>query len=106
MSIRDAIVRQQRRGMLISLAGFALIVLGIVWGGGQHPWLTLVIPGFVAFAAGAVHQLFLIRCPSCRGALGFAMSHPSSPFSVSPKIRFCPFCGVSLDTELPPEARS
>ena len=41
-----------------------------------------------------------IRCSKCNGALGWVTSWPpGGPLSISRKSRFCPFCGVSFDSE-------
>ena len=64
------------------------------------PWLFVAFPGFAVFFAGNWYLLFLLRCPRCRGRIGGTVSYLSGPFSISRKIRFCPFCGVALDSEL------
>ena len=60
----------------------------------------VALVGF-AVAMGAITFLELgLSCPQCRGRIGCAVNYPGRPLSVSSKIRFCPFCGVSLDSRL------
>jgi len=80
-------------------SGCALLVLGVILGAGGPPWRIVSIPGFVVALATAVYSLFFLRCPACDETIGYTVS-PSRPFSISPKIRFCPFCGIALDSEL------
>lgn len=67
-------------------------------------FLLVLIPGALVCVAGVLYMLFGIRCPQCRGRLWYAVAHaPNSIFRLSETIRFCPFCGVDLDSELPEE---
>jgi len=75
-----------------------MVVLGL--SNADPPRVFLAIPGVVAFVAGALYLLFLVRCPHCRGRIGQVIGSWGGPFSISPKVRFCPLCGVALDTEI------
>ena len=101
MTIRDAINRQKRRAALVTYGGFALfaapLLLSTVFRGIPE---IIAAPGFVLVMAGVITMLFVIRCPKCRGSIGYAVSYPGTPWSVSKKIRFCPFCGVPFDSEI------
>ena len=72
----------------------------MILSGAEPPWLFIAFPGFVVFFAGTLYLLFFLRCPRCRGAIGYVVTYLSGPFSISRRIRFCPFCGVALDSEL------
>src|SRR6266849_7058553 len=102
MTVREFIARRKRKASLVTYSGFALLALGMLLGPGTGgpPWLIIAIPGFVVFFAGTLYLVFFIRCPACRGAIGYTVSYASSPFSISRKIRFCPFCGIAVDSKL------
>lgn len=97
--------RRKRKASIVAYLGLALGALGLILGAGGPPWLFVVIPGFAVFAAGTLYPLLFLRCPSCREAIGYTVSYSSGPFSISRKIRFCPFCGIALDSELEPTDR-
>jgi hypothetical protein len=100
MTLRQAIVRQKRRASVATYGGFALFAVAIVLGVGGPPVLAVALPGFMIAMVGVVWLLLFIRCPSCRAAIGYTVSCAGNPFSLPPKIRFCPCCGVALDSEL------
>jgi hypothetical protein len=104
MTVREALAKRKRKVSAVAYSGFTLFVLGMVLGGGGPPWLIVAIPGFVVFLAGIVYLQFFLRCPACRAALGYTVIYSGSPFSISRKIRFCPFCGIALDSELETKA--
>ena len=82
------------------LLGFALFGVGGVAASAHGSFIALSIVGFLAFAGGLLYQLFGIRCPHCAGRIGFALNSFGNLFSVPSHFRFCPFCGISLDTPL------
>jgi hypothetical protein len=101
MTLRESIVRRKRTVAIVTYLGFGWCLAWMVLSGAEPPWLFFVVfPGFAAFFAGTWYLMFGLRCPRCRGRIGYTVSYMSSPFSVSRKIRFCPFCGVALDSEL------
>jgi hypothetical protein len=88
--IRD-INRERRKAGIVFAAGFATVALGV--------FLSQLSKGFIFLAVGGIGGLFVgliqlgtgIRCPKCRGSLGYGAA-------LSSKLRFCPFCGVCFDT--------
>ena len=100
MTLRDALTRQKRKATVVAYAGFAVFALSMAVGAGERPWLVAGMVGFVLFGAGILYLLFFLKCPACGGRIGYTVSYPSAIFSVSRKIRYCPFCGVSLDSEV------
>ena len=99
MTVREFVAKRKRRAGIVAYAGFGLLMLGMLLGGGR-PWLALMIPGFAVFLGANAYLLFFLRCPRCGGNIGYPVSGISGPFSVSRKVRFCPFCGVPLDADL------
>jgi hypothetical protein len=80
------------------LLGFALFGLGGVAASAHSSFMALSVVGFLALFGGMLYQLFGFRCPRCGGRIGLALN--SYLFSVPSHFRFCPFCGISLDTPL------
>jgi len=100
MTARELIVRRKRKASIVTYSGLALFALGMLSGTGGQMLFIVAIPGFVVFFAGTLYLLFFLRCPVCGEAIGYMLSYSSRPFSIPRKIRFCPFCGIALDSEL------
>ena len=100
MTLRDALTRKKRKAALIAYAGMGVFALGMAFSAGQPPWLVVGIAGFVTSASAILYLMFFLKCPACGGRIGYAISYPGGPFSVSRKIRYCPFCGASLDSDV------
>jgi len=103
VTIRAKLEMQRRRAGLVMLAGWFSAMTGMILGFFVHPILTaLCAVGFIVMAAGVIYHFVKIRCPSCRGPLCHALNWPPTRglFRFSARIRFCPFCGVSLDKTL------
>jgi len=65
---------------------------------GSIPIFPLI--GFsVFFVSISFYGYWAMRCPHCKGNLGHFLYY-GPPFSVSKKVKYCPFCGVDVDIEL------
>jgi hypothetical protein len=109
MTIRQLIVRQKRVATAITYSGFAVFALGIILGAGEPPaavFFAVAIPGFVVAFGATLYVMYFVRCPRCRGPIGFTVSYMSWPYSVSSKIRYCPFCGVAFDSDVDDASRT
>ena len=100
VTIREDINQTKRKAGIITYTAFAVFALGIFLSAAHKGFVPVTVVGFLAFMAGTLYLLWGIRCPSCLGRIGFVTSYYSTPFSISRKIRFCPFCGVGLDSRL------
>jgi hypothetical protein len=82
-------------------SGFALFGLGgFITAQTQNPlFLVITFVGFGLFGGSMLYQLYGIRCPSCRGLIGVTLGY-GNPFSLPAGYLFCPYCGVSLDTDI------
>jgi|SRR5882724_2246107 len=100
MTLRESIARQKRIGAIVTYVAFAVCVVAMVLSVAKRPGLFVAVLGFSVSAAGLFYLRFFVRCPRCRGEIGYVVSTLSSPFSISRRIRFCPFCGVALDSEV------
>ena len=102
VTIREDITRRKRKEAFIGYGGFGFFVLGGFATAAEQSFLPLALIGFAVFMASTVYLLFGIRCPRCTGRIGYTVSYPGSPFSVSQKIRYCSrgrcdFYGLLLD---------
>jgi hypothetical protein len=101
MTIRSQISRKKRKAVIFSYSGMVLLFLGIILvDKSTFGWL-LILP-FVGFAVSVISGLYVfwrIRCPQCKGNFGYVAMYYGTPFSLSKKINFCPFCGIGIDTE-------
>ncbi len=65
---------------------------------GQGPLKLVGIIGFALFFVGILSMLFTGKCLSCDHGLGMVFNHGGGPpWRISDDLRFCPYCGHSLD---------
>jgi hypothetical protein len=65
---------------------------------GTFPIFPLI--GFGVAFISIFYAFYGIRCPKCNGLFGYITMNLGGPFAVSKKVKFCPFCGVNIDTEI------
>ena len=100
MKIREIINTQKRKAVITLVLGMTAFAVSLVISVVYNVMFYVAFIG-VAIAMAAITFLeFGLRCPHCRGCIGYAVNYPGSPLAISSKIRFCPFCGVSLDSSL------
>lgn len=95
MTIREYIKRRARWTAALSLGGFMLFAFGGPLG---IPFLAII--GAIAFG-GAIILIANIRCPRCRASLGQTIAMPVGINLIGEQINYCPYCGVSLDEQIP-----
>ncbi|MFH1092749.1 MAG: hypothetical protein V1739_01180 [Candidatus Omnitrophota bacterium] len=105
MKIREKLNKIRNTIYLLGFLSWLLLTLAasLVFSKTQHnnsfP-IVILIP-FALFMIMCFYAIFGIRCPQCRGILGYAVSWPMGKWlNISEKIKFCPFCGVNLDSEI------
>jgi hypothetical protein len=105
MTIRSIFDLTKRRVMIVALLGFCTAVIGVLLA--QHNFLNVApyhaaLPGGIVFALALLYaNLFAFRCPHCSGQWGvLAMQISRGLFSVDSRIRYCPFCGCTIDRDL------
>jgi hypothetical protein len=99
MTIRSEISNKKRKGMIIAYSGLAFSVLAIIFSDKSTSLPILPFIGLAVFLLSLIYVFRAMRCPRCRHYLLPIMSY-GSPFSVSKKIKYCPFCGIDIDSEL------
>ena len=106
MTVRDFFNRRLRVVVPALYAGGALFAAGVLLtqAFGQLALIVIAITGWViGFTALILASYVWLRCPVCRGNLaGLLMMH-RWPWrhTVAGRIRFCPYCGVGMDEEVP-----
>jgi hypothetical protein len=103
MTARDQLNRRMRLVGIVMSVAFALVLIGIAVSEfvGQQTFLFIFAPGFAmtVIASHALH-FFLLRCPKCVGNLSPLLWWRGS-LPIDLRVGYCPFCGVSLDEDLP-----
>jgi hypothetical protein len=97
MKIREKITIEKRKMDIFLYASIIACVPGFI----VQNSLTIVLGliGCVVFMVCLIFGYRSIRCPHCQGRIGYAISS-SVPFKVSSKIHYCPFCGISIDSDI------
>lgn len=112
MQIRTKLNSEFRRYQIKMLCGVVLFFIGL-FGGlifNGKPLFWIGIPGFVAaFIAIFALQLIALKCPKCSNSLGWLALTPRLRVAevlqiwrgtISNRLKFCPYYGISLDEEL------
>lgn len=103
MKIREKLNQTRKKMFLLSFTFWVLIIAGLVYSTIQKNDLfpILILIPFILFIFTCSYSLFGIRCPKCKGVLGYALAWPlGKRLNISEKIKFCPFCGVDFDSEI------
>ena len=85
--------------MIVGYSGLTFFALGMMLSDISTTLPIFPFAGFAIFAVSMVYLFWRIRCPRCRHLLTPIMSY-GSPLAISKEIKFCPFCGIDIDTEL------
>ena len=102
MTIRSEISNKKRKAMILGYSGGALFLLGIIFSVKSTTLPIIPFIGFAIFLLSILYVFWAIRCPRCKHRLS-PITHYGSPLSISKKIKYCPFCGIDIDTELKAE---
>jgi hypothetical protein len=100
MTIRDYLRRRKRISFAVLHLGVFIFFGGAIAGFSGSKMFGLAILGFVVAGVGTVY-LARVRCPQCKERIGTLLGPVGGHYSIPPKFRFCPFCGVELDTQIP-----
>src|SRR2546427_10882616 len=100
MTIRDYLRRQKRRASAVLHLGVLTFIGGAIAGATGNKMFVLAIFGFVIAGLGGVY-LARVRCPQCKERIGSMLGRAGGQLSLPRNLRFCPFCGVELDTPMP-----
>ena len=106
MTIREYLRRQKRRSSTVVGLGAVIFIGGAIAGASGSRLVALAIVAFIVCALGGIFLGFCVRCPQCRGRIGQILGQVGSPFTIPASLRFCPFCGIGLDSPYPGERAS
>jgi hypothetical protein len=99
-TIRDYIKRRVRWGFGIGFVSWLFVALSSTAGffGPKAGYVPIIgVFGFM----GAIVSFMFIRCPKCRTRIGQTIAMPAAMRLFGPQVKFCPYCGVSLDDPMP-----
>lgn len=99
MNVRSVINSGKRKISLVAYSGVALFFVGILLSPVTPYMFTLALIGFGLTFVSVVYSFFAIPCPRCKTAWGYVAMYSGGLFSISKKIRFCPYCGVDIDSD-------
>ena len=100
MTLREVIDRRIRKLQIFSLLSFAVFFGSIFLAQAQNRLWPITIVAFVLFFGATLYRFYGIRCPHCGGAIGMSITQSGAGFSIPKKFRFCPFCGIALESEM------
>jgi hypothetical protein len=98
MTIRSEINKKKHKITFVIFLGFAIFILGTAVNISYKGIPIIVLCGFAISFFGMLYSYFGIACPKCKKLWGYMAMYPS-PFNISKRIRFCPFCGEDIDKE-------
>jgi hypothetical protein len=98
VTIRAAVNRRLRKTTLVSWAGFLMFGVGAMLANIKPQGTVVCLSGFAVCAACILYMYVGIRCTNCKNGIGSLVNH--GPWSLSQRVKYCPFCGVDLDTDL------
>ena len=99
MNVRSVTNKGKRRLSLVAYLGVALFFVGILLSPINRNMFTLALIGFGLTLVAVVYAFFAIPCPRCRTAWGYVAMYSGGLLSISKKIKFCPYCGVDIDSD-------
>jgi hypothetical protein len=100
MTIRSVINNKKRRIFLGTCLGGGIFFVGILLSMLNQNLLIVTLVGLVVACVALFYGIYRITCPRCNGSWGYIALYSGGPFSISKKIKFCPFCGADVDSAL------
>src|SRR4029450_12700693 len=101
MTIRDYLQRQKRRYAAVVNLGVLVFIGGAIAGASGGSLFALFLVALIVCGLGGLFVELRVRFPHCKGELGPAPGSMGRPFTIPDNLRFCPFCGVGLDSPYP-----
>ena len=97
MSTRDRLNRLRRRAYLSIAISVAVLAVSIPLSQKYPIFIALACVAGVVLLAASVLLIFGGRCSNCGYSLARVFYGTGSPIRISPHLRFCPYCGNSID---------
>ena len=104
MTIREHLQQKLRHAKTVKLAGFAVFAFGVILtakADGRSPiFAAIAIAGFVVIFVGGIFIQAKACCPKCGKSVGKFLVREENILFVWRPIDYCPYCGISLDSDL------
>jgi hypothetical protein len=100
MTTRERLNKTGSRAVLIAGGGF-LMCLGaaIAYNTYREFSMALGFVGFALFGGSIIYVTFTARCVHCQQRIGIFLHGKDDEILARPQMRFCPYCGKSLDDD-------
>src|SRR5262245_49507760 len=100
MTTRERLKKTESRGIVFACAGF-LICAGaaIAYNTYREFSMALGFVGFALFGGSIIYMNFTARCVHCQQRIGIFLRGKDDEILARPQMRFCPYCGKSLDDD-------
>jgi len=99
MTIRTQLNAKRKKLSILMIISFVIFAVGFGFIEIHYSFKILAFFAFIGFIV-EVFLLFNMQCPKCGGKIGCTWYSSAIDFSLSNQIKYCPFCGVELDSEL------
>lgn len=99
MTIRDNIKKKLFVALGIIVTTLITFILTTVFQDTKQISTRFITFFFLIFMGAVLFCNLCIRCPKCKGNLGITVVPALIPYPSKHKVKYCPFCGVSLDEE-------
>ena len=100
MTIRSLINEKKRKISLTLYSGFTAFIVGIFLIPVNRIFFILALFAFAVVFITMIYAFYRVRCPRCNNSWGYIAMYPGGPFSISKKLKFCPYCVESLGSDL------
>ena len=95
-----------RKIMIVILSGIIISISGIVFNAVTDVKIASIVflLGFAIVIFALFYAYFFLYCPNCRTIIGYVVMYKvpfmrASILTKAKAVKFCPFCGISLDAE-------
>ena len=100
-TVREATEAKVRPARRVTWFAFLVLLASEIWILTHHnsvrwPVLLLALASFLALVAGLYYSSLAFKCAACQ-TRWLHYSPVFGPLTLNRRLRFCPFCGVSLD---------
>jgi len=100
MTTRERISKTRGRSVLIALTGFLIAFSAVIAQDTHREFATaLFFVGFALFGGAIIYAILTGRCVHCGQRISILLSKDSDAILVPQEMRFCPYCGKSLDED-------
>ena len=100
MTLRSLINKKKRKIAITIYSGFFVFIAAVLLSHINRIFLILALFAFGVVLITMMYAFYRILCPRCNNSWGNIAMYSGGPFSLPKKLKFCPYCGVNLDSDL------